>query len=105
MSSFYNHLIPSKRLSNASTNDDFEIETKRERLGSLDSNDKQTIHFKKTKNVSFKDDLVEIVEVQKWKRYNVDVSEHKHILLRQLKMENRVKAPEVEPVLCNCVIM
>ena len=106
MSSSYRRINPTKRLSNASTNDDLVIESKRERLGSLDSNDSEElrcVHIKKHKSVSFKHNLVEVVNVQKWKRYNVDVSEDRYIWNRN--NVNSDKRIEIEPVLCNCTIM
>ena len=60
MSSLYKHIIPTKRLSTASTNDDFIIESKKERLGSLDRNDHEEllyVHIKKHKSVSFRENL------------------------------------------------
>ena len=108
MSSLYKHNIPNERLSTASTNDDFVIESKRERLGSLVSNDDEElrcVHIKKHKNVSFKDNFVEVIDVQKWKRYNVDVSVDKYIWIHSENESKRIQVTEIEPVLCNCTIM
>ena len=108
MSSLYKHINPVKRLSTASTNDDFVIEIKRERLGSLDNNDNEElrfVHFKKHKNVSFKENFVEVIDVQNWKRYNVDVSVDKHIRIHNDNEDKCIQVKEIEPVLCNCMIM
>ena len=108
MSSLCKHNIPIKRLSTASTNDDFVIESKRKRLGSLISNVNEEIscvYFKKHKNVSFKENFVEIVDVQKWKCYNVDVSVNKYMWIHNMNEDKHIQVKEIEPVLCNCTIM
>ena len=97
----------SQRLSNASTNDDIELESRRVRFGSLDSNDMASIKLPKRKSVSFKENFVEITEIQNWKRYNIDVSVSKYIWQRELMhytTESRDK--EVDSLLCNnCTII
>ena len=96
----------SKRLSTASTNDDIELETKRDRLGSLDSNDMASIKLPKRKTVSFKADFVEVTDIPSWKRYNVDISVNRYIWQRELlQYNNNAEDKEVESVLCNCTII
>ena len=96
----------SKRLSNASTNDDIELESRRDRVGSLDSNDRASIKFPKRKSVTFKEDFVEITDIANWKRYNVDISVNKFIWQRELlQYTNDREDKEVESILCNCTII
>ena len=47
--------------------------------------------YKKHKNVLFKEKFVEVIDVQKWKRYNVDVSEDKYIQIHNKKKINLFK--------------
>ena len=48
---------------------------------------------------------MEVVDVQNWKRYNMDVSEDKYIWIHNENEDKRIQVKEIEPVLCNCVIM